>query len=57
VSRNIIPVECVSGGKRLHFGLARDLEDSNQIQLEDRKKRGLGERMKEWVTRLFRYWL
>jgi cardiolipin synthase len=36
---------------------AKDLEDSKQVHLEEWKKRGLRERMKEWFTRLFRYWL
>ncbi len=35
----------------------KDLGDSKQIHLEEWKKRGLSERVKEWFTRLFRYWL
>ncbi len=35
----------------------KDLENSQQVHLEEWEKRGLSERMKEWFTRLFRYWL
>ncbi len=35
----------------------KDLENSRQVHLEEWEKRGLSERMKEWFTRLFRYWL
>ncbi len=35
----------------------RDIADSNQIRLEQWKKRPLGERMKEWLARLLQYWL
>ncbi len=36
---------------------AKDIAESNQIDLEQWKKRPLGERMKEWIARLLQYWL
>jgi cardiolipin synthase len=35
----------------------KDVKESNQIHLEEWKKRPLAERMKEWLARLFQYWL
>jgi cardiolipin synthase len=35
----------------------KDLESSDQIDLEKWKKRPLSERFKEWFARLFHYWL
>jgi cardiolipin synthase len=35
----------------------RDLEVSREITAEQWARRGAGERMKEWVTRLLEYWL
>lgn len=35
----------------------RDLNDSKEISLDDWRRRGAGERLKEWITRLFEYWL
>ncbi len=35
----------------------RDIADSNQIYLEEWKKRPFAERMKEWLARLLQYWL
>jgi len=35
----------------------KDLENSRQIHLEQWKKRGLSERLREWVSRLLQYWL
>jgi cardiolipin synthase len=36
---------------------AKDLEDSKEVHLEEWEKRSFSEQMKEWFTRLFRYWL
>jgi cardiolipin synthase len=35
----------------------KDVANSNQILLDQWKKRHLGERMKEWLARLLQYWL
>lgn len=35
----------------------KDVENSNPVLLEEWKERPLSERLKEWFTRLFRYWL
>ncbi len=35
----------------------KDIAESNQIDLEQWKKRPLAERMKEWLARLLQYWL
>jgi cardiolipin synthase len=35
----------------------KDIEKSNQILLEQWKKRPLRDRMKEWLARLLEYWL
>ncbi len=35
----------------------KDIAESNQIHLEQWKKRPLAERMKEWLARLLQYWL
>jgi len=35
----------------------KDIAESNQIHLEQWKKRSLAERMKEWLSRLLQYWL
>jgi cardiolipin synthase len=35
----------------------KDLEQSNQIYLDQWKKRSLGKRVKEWFTRLLAHWL
>jgi cardiolipin synthase len=35
----------------------KDIANSNQILLEQWKKRSLGDRMKEWFARLLQYWL
>jgi cardiolipin synthase len=35
----------------------KDIEKSNQILLEQWKKRPFKDRMKEWLTRLLQYWL
>ena len=35
----------------------KDIAESNQIHLEQWKKRPLAERMKEWLSRLLQYWL
>ncbi len=35
----------------------KDVAESNQIHLEQWKKRPLAERVKEWLTRLLQYWL
>jgi cardiolipin synthase len=35
----------------------KDIAESNQIHLEQWKKRPLAERVKEWLTRLLQYWL
>ena len=35
----------------------KDLEQSDQILLEKWKKRPLGDRLKEWFTRLLAHWL
>lgn len=34
-----------------------DLEASNSIQLEQWEKRSIGERLREWLARMFSYWL
>ncbi len=36
---------------------ANDLENSNQIHLAKWKRRPIGQRMKEWLSRLLQYWL
>jgi cardiolipin synthase len=35
----------------------KDIANSNQILLEQWKKRSFGDRMKEWLARLLQYWL
>jgi cardiolipin synthase len=35
----------------------RDLQDSDEITLEAWKRRAASERVKEWVSGLFEYWL
>jgi cardiolipin synthase len=35
----------------------KDIANSNQIILEQWKKRSLHGRIKEWLARLFQYWL
>ncbi len=35
----------------------KDIANSNQIHLEQWKKRPIGDRMKEWFARLLQYWL
>lgn len=34
-----------------------DLEASNSIQLEQWEKRSIGELLREWLARMFSYWL
>ncbi len=36
---------------------AEDLEASNSIQLKQWEKRSIGERLREWLARMFSYWL
>jgi cardiolipin synthase len=44
-------------GDEMEAMFAKDLESSNQIQLEQWKKRPFKERLKEPLSRLFQYWL
>ncbi|NEX63767.1 phospholipase D-like domain-containing protein [Noviherbaspirillum galbum] len=35
----------------------RDIRDSNEVSLEQWRRRGMGERMREWAVRFLDYWL
>lgn len=44
-------------GKQLQAMFAKDLAESDEITLEQWRRRGLDVRIKEWFSRLWEYWL
>ena len=62
LTRHIVAEEAINDrvlvtGNKAEALLQRDLNDSKEISLGDWRRRGAGERVKEWITRLFAYWL